>query len=136
MEMEMASHGSVRIMKRQSQHKTTGQPLWHVHLSARSELHSQPLAEHAQVCGRITTAEGLEGPIAPVVTTGGHSVKKTFSHVILALWTMLTFSAPTKIELNVLLLYQEPCWKFFASKKTPRVVRVFLAQGSCNPSNQ
>ena len=43
MEMEMESHGSVRIMKRQSQHETTGQSLWRVPLSARSELHSQPL---------------------------------------------------------------------------------------------
>ena len=31
-----------------------------------------PLAEHAQACGRLTQAEGPEGPIAPVVTTGSH----------------------------------------------------------------
>ena len=30
MEMEMESHGSVSIMKRRSQHKTTGQSLWRV----------------------------------------------------------------------------------------------------------
>ena len=73
MEMEMESHGSASIMKRRSQHKTTGQSLWHVQLSARSELHAHPLAEQAQACGRLTEAEGPEGPIAPIVTTGGHS---------------------------------------------------------------
>ena len=76
MEMEMESHGSVRIMNRQSQHKTTGQSLWHVPLSARSELISHPLAEQAQACGRLTKEEGLECPLAPIVTTGSHSVKK------------------------------------------------------------
>ena len=40
--MEMESHGSVSIMKRQSQHKTTGQSLWREPLSARSELDSHP----------------------------------------------------------------------------------------------
>ena len=72
MEMEKESHGTVRIMRRQSQHKTTGQSLWRVPLSARSELHSQPLAEQAQACGRLTKAEGPEGPMAPIVTTGGY----------------------------------------------------------------
>ena len=68
--MEMESHGSVSIMKRQSLHKTTGQSLWHEPLKARSELHSQPLAEQAQACGCHTKAERLEGPMAPIVTTG------------------------------------------------------------------
>ena len=53
MEVEMESHGSVRIIKRQSQHKTMGQSLWHAPLSARSELHSHPLAQQAQACGRL-----------------------------------------------------------------------------------
>ena len=61
MEMEMESHESVSIMKKQSQHKTTGQSLWRVHLSARSELHPHPLAEQAQACGRLTKAEGPGG---------------------------------------------------------------------------
>ena len=73
----MESHGSVSIMKRQSQHKTTGKSLWHVPLSARSEIHSHPLAEQAQACGRLTKAEGPECPIAPIVTTGGYSWEKT-----------------------------------------------------------
>ena len=41
----------------------------------------------AQACGRLTKAEGPEGPIAPVVTTGGYSWDRraTFlSRVILA----------------------------------------------------
>ena len=29
-----------------------------------------PLAEQAQACGRLTQADGPEGPTAPVVTTG------------------------------------------------------------------
>ena len=53
MEMEMESHGSVSIMKRRSQHKTTGRSLWRVSPSARCELHSHPLAEQAQACGRL-----------------------------------------------------------------------------------
>ena len=73
MEMEMESHGGVSIMKRQPQHKTTGHSLWHELLSARSELHSHPLAEQAQACGHLTKSEGLEGPMAPIVTTGGYS---------------------------------------------------------------
>ena len=48
-----------------------------VHLGARGELHPHPLAEQAQACGRLTKAEGPEGPIAPIVTTGGHSWEKT-----------------------------------------------------------
>ena len=75
-QMEMESHGSVRIMERQSQHKTSGQSLWQEALSARSELHSHPLAEQAQACGRLTEAEGLEGRMAPVVTTSGYSWEK------------------------------------------------------------
>ena len=35
------------VMKRQSQRKTAGQSLWRESLSARSELHSHPLAEQA-----------------------------------------------------------------------------------------
>ena len=65
----MESHGSVSIMKRPSHHKITGQSLWHEPLSARSELHSHPLAEQAQACARLTKVEGLEGPMAPIVTT-------------------------------------------------------------------
>ena len=55
-ELEMESHGSVSIMKRRSQHKTTGQPLWRVPLSARRELHSHLLAEQAHACGHLTKA--------------------------------------------------------------------------------
>ena len=60
MEMVMESHGTVSIMKRQSQHKTTGQSSWREPLSARSELHSHPLAGQAQAYGCLTKAEGLE----------------------------------------------------------------------------
>ena len=80
-------------MRRQSQHKTTGQSLWHVPLSAHSELHPHPLAEQAQACGRLTKAEGPQGPMAPIVTTVWLQCEKTFSQVILALWAMLIFSA-------------------------------------------
>ena len=73
-------------MKRRSQHKTTGQSLWRVPLSARSELHSHPLAEQAQACGRLTQADGPEGPMAPVVTAGVSSVKKTRSHTSSLHW--------------------------------------------------
>ena len=45
LDMEMESHGSDSVMMGQSQHKTTGQSLWHVPLSARSELHSHPLGK-------------------------------------------------------------------------------------------
>ena len=84
--MQMDSHGSVSIMKKQSQHKTTGQSLWRVLLSARSELHSHPLAGQARACGRLTKAEGLERTMAPIVTTGvSIAGEKTFSHVILVL---------------------------------------------------
>ena len=67
LEMEMESRGSVNIMKMQSQHKTTGQSLWRELLSARSGLQPHPLAEQAQACGRLTQADGPEGPIAPIV---------------------------------------------------------------------
>ena len=80
METDMESHGSVSIMKRRSQHKTTGQSLWREPLSARSELHSHPLAEQDQACGRLKKAEGPEGPMAPIVTTGAYSVEKIPSH--------------------------------------------------------
>ena len=69
MEMDMESHGSVSTMKRQSQHKTTGQSLLREPLSACSELHSHPLAEQDQICGRPAKAEGHEGPMAPVGPT-------------------------------------------------------------------
>ena len=80
-------------MKRRSQHKTTGQSLWRVPLSARSELHSHPLAEEAQACGRLTKAERPAGPMAPIVTTGVSSgKKKPFSRIILPLEAMLICS--------------------------------------------
>ena len=84
MEMEMESHVSVSITKRQSQHRTTSQSLSRVPLSARSELHSNPLAEQAEACGHLTQAEGPESRIAPIVTTGGLQMGKTtyFSRVI------------------------------------------------------
>ena len=78
--MEMESHGSVSIMKRQSQHKTTGQSFWRGPLIVRSELHPHLLAEQAQGCGRLTKAEGPEGPMAHIGTTGGYSWEKLFSH--------------------------------------------------------
>ena len=37
-----------------------------------------PLAEQAQACGRLTQAEGPEGLVAPVVTTG--SFEKNLEH--------------------------------------------------------
>ena len=101
MEIEMESHGSVNIMKRQSQHKTTGQSLWHEPLSARSELHSHPLAEQAQACGSLTKAEGLEGPMAPIVTSDGYSWKSKelhLSRVIFVLGAMLSFSASFNLK--------------------------------------
>ena len=70
----MEWNGSVRTTKRQSRHKTAGQSLLHAPLSARSELHSHPLAEQAQASQR---RKSLPGPMAPVVTTGGYSVKKS-----------------------------------------------------------
>ena len=44
--------------------------LWHRPLSARGELQWHPLAGQAQACGRLTKAEGPEGPMAPAATTG------------------------------------------------------------------
>ena len=38
MKMEMESHGSVSIMKKQSQHKTTGQSLWREPVTSFLEL--------------------------------------------------------------------------------------------------
>ena len=51
-------------------------------LSARSELHSHPLAEQAQACGRLTKADGPEGPMAPVETTDAATVDQrcSFKH--------------------------------------------------------
>ena len=87
MEMELESQRSVRITKRQPQYKTTGQSLWHVPLSARSELHSHPLAAQAQACGRLTKAERPEGAIAHIVTSGRYSWKKNcISHTSSLQW--------------------------------------------------
>ena len=82
-------------------------------LSARSEVYSHPLAEQAQARGRHTKAEGPEGP--PVVTTGGYSVKKTFSHVILALGSMLICSVLFAFFGEVLLQFRSafPCTREF-----------------------
>ena len=104
----MESHGSVRIMKRQSQHKTTGQPLWHGPLSARCELHSHPLAEQALACGRLTKAEGPEGPMAPIVTTGCSTEKTRIVRVILV---------------------PRQCLSSPYHTKKPQVMRDVLAQG-------
>ena len=110
MEMEVDFHGSVSIMKRQSQHKTTGQSLWRVLLSTRSELHSHPLAEQAQAYGRLTKADGPEGPMAPIVTTGDSSWEKLhFSRVILALGTMLIFSGSLNGKKNLKLCVSSLC---------------------------
>ena len=92
LEMEMESHGRVSIMKAQSQHKTTGQSLWREPLSARSELHSHPLAEHAQACTRLPKAEVLEGPMAPDHWWLKLWKKLHLSRVILVLGVMLIFS--------------------------------------------
>ena len=118
MEIEMESHGSVSIMKRQSQHKTTGQSLWHELLSARSELHSYPLSQQAQACGRLTKAERLEGPMAPIVTTDGYSWERKklhLSRVIFVLGAMLIFSASFNCKNRIVrvILEQEPRKKYF-----------------------
>ena len=68
MEMEMEPHATVSITKRQSQRTTTSQSLWRAPLSDRSELHSH------------MKAEGLEGPIATIVTTG--MLQKTLGTVL------------------------------------------------------
>ena len=52
--------------------KKNCQQLQHGPLSARRELQSHPLAGQAQA----QNADGPEGPMAPIVTTGGHIVKK------------------------------------------------------------
>ena len=52
--------------------------LLHGPLNARGELQSHPLAGEAHARGPLTQAEGSEGPIAPVVTTG--SSKKRCAH--------------------------------------------------------
>ena len=112
--MEMEAHGSGSIMKRRSQHKTTGQSLWRVHLNTRSELlHSHPLAGQAQACGRLTKAEGPKGPMAPIVTTGVSSVKKN----------VLTHHPCTGAAMLI-------CSASFHGKE-PRIVRVILVPGPC-----
>ena len=70
-------HEMVLPVEMESHRSVTGQSLWRVRLSARRELHPHPLAEQAQACGRLTKAEGLEGPMAPIVTTGGYIWEKT-----------------------------------------------------------
>ena len=130
-EMEMESHGTVRIIKR---HKTTGQSLWHVPLSARSELHSHPLAEQAQACGRLTKAEGPEGPMAPIVTTGGYSVEKTIvtRHPCTGCHANLLRIVPREktLELCVSSLCQDHACLLRTTKKS-QVMRVVLAQVPC-----
>ena len=54
--------------------------LWHRPLSARGDLQSHPLVGPAQAFGRLTQAEGPEGPMAPVATTG--SYKKAWNMVV------------------------------------------------------
>ena len=70
-------------MKRRSQHKPTGQSLWRVPLSARSELHPNPLAEQAQACGRLTKADRPGGPDGTYRDHWWSQLGKTFSHVFL-----------------------------------------------------
>ena len=77
--------------------------------SARSELH--PLAEQAQARGRLTKAEGPEGPMAPIVTTGGYNVRK-----------MLARHSCTVAHANLLCIVQQK----------NRIVRVILVPGPCN----
>ena len=98
--------------------------------------------------------------MAPIVTTGGYSVKNMLTHVILALWAMLIFSAsfmkknsncachscagtklifsvPTKKRIKRVILVPGAMLNFSASE-APRIVRVYLAQGECKKklSNQ
>ena len=134
LEMEMESHGSVRIMKRQSQHKTTGQSLWYVPLSA-----SHPLAWQAQACGRLTKAERLEGPMAPVVTTGGYSVEKTIltrrpctgGHA-----NLLCIVQREKLELCVSSLCQDHAYLLRITKKKLKSCELSLRRDHAEPSNQ
>ena len=87
--------------------KTTGQSLWRVPLSARSEFHPHPLAEQAQACGRLTKAEGPEGWTAPIVTFGGYSWGKLhFSRVILA---MPISVVQKKKRLHFSNCFRQPC---------------------------
>jgi len=64
--------------------------------------------------GASQEADGPEGPMAPIVTTGILIVKKekTFSHVILVLGAMLIFQ--------------------YRSTRDPQFVRVILAPEPCN----
>ena len=51
-------------------------------LSARKKHQSHPLAGQAQACGRLTKADGPEGPMAPVETTDAATVdqRSSFKH--------------------------------------------------------
>ena len=97
----MGNRNGISWECRQSQHKTTGQSLWHEPLSARSELHSHPLAEQARACGSFPKAEGLEGPMAPIVTSDGYSWERKelhLSRVIFVLGARLSFSASFNLK--------------------------------------
>ena len=62
--MEVTSHDeTISALK-----KSTACYLQHGSLSARVRTH--PLAQQAQACGRLTQADGPEGPIALVGTIG------------------------------------------------------------------
>ena len=55
MEMEMDSHGGLKVTIRKTEWKIFFYPTtsWHRPLSARNEHQSHPLAEQAQACGRL-----------------------------------------------------------------------------------
>ena len=67
--------GEIRI-------ETASQSLWRVPLSARGELQSRTRwLNKLRPAGASLMAEGPEGPIAPVVTTGSY-LKKTWNMVL------------------------------------------------------
>ena len=62
--------------------------------------------------GASQKAEGPEGPMAPIVTTGISVVGKKLSHTSSLCWAMLIF--------------------LYRSTEDPRIVRVILAPKRCN----
>ena len=83
-------------------------------ISWRSHDHDE--AKQAQACGRLPQAEGPEGPMAPVVTTGCYHCSKNLTTLLDSCVSSLRRAMPV----------------FSVSfKKTSRIVLVILAQGPC-----
>ena len=73
----MESHGTVSIMKRRTQHKTTGQSLWRVPLSARSELHPHLWLNKLRPAGasqRRKARRARQHLSCPLVVTAGKNI--------------------------------------------------------------